>query len=286
MSHNPALEPDPAHEPESPEDASAPGAETPEGEQPPKTNFLGFVLVPAVLVMAAVGLVWFFLYLTADRRTFQDYSTQLRSADKAERWQAALDLVDSNRTSPELIPILIEILDAPNEEQKLIQTGWNPRDILRSPEEKEINLRWYATAALGSIGGPEATAKLIELTSDSDDGVRLYAVHGLARIRDPQAAPRLMEVLKSDEDGSVRATAAFALGEIADPQAVPALRTAHAEDLHIDVRWNAAIALARFEDESARPTLEAMIASPQSNASSRTEARNAIRILDRAKTRK
>lgn len=262
--------------PETPE--AAPGdAENP--GPPPKTNLLGFILVPAVLVLLAVGIVWTLSYLVHDRRSVQDFSSQLRSPNKTERWQAALDLVDTNRASPDLIPILNEILDATDEQETLVKTGFNPREILKRPEEKQINLRWYATAALANIGGPDAYKRLLALTGDRDAGVRLYAVHGLARIRDPEAVPRLIEVLKKDDDGAVRATAAFALGEIADPRAIPGLRAIHENDLHQDAKWNAAIALARFADASARPTLEEMLRSD--NANTRVEARKALKLIDK-----
>lgn len=244
------------------------------------TSIVGFILIPLLIVMIGVGIVFLSFTLAQDRRSVEDYAREIRSPNKAERWQAVLDLVSSKRGSESLIPILIEMLDTPPEEQEMVQ--WAPPDLLKNPEEKKINLRWYATAALGTIGGARAEEKLLELLEDKDGGVRLYAVHAFGRIRNPEYVPKILERLKNDEDRGVRTVAAYALGEIADPQAKPALLEAYEEDGETDVRWNAAIALARLGEPSVRPTLELMEQSRDVNPSVRSEARKAIRLLDRA----
>lgn len=244
------------------------------------TSVVGFILIPLVIVLIAVGIVWTFMMLAEDRRTVQDYAEQIRSDNKSERWQAVLDLVSSNRGSPDLVPILINMVEATPEEQELVQTGWDTTDLLKTPEERRINLRWYATAALGNIGGEQAEAKLVELLDDPDGGVRLYAVHGLARTGNTGYIPAIIHRLNTDEDAGVRAVAAYALGEVGDERGREPLLEAFRSDPATDVQWNAAIALARFGEQEARPMLDLMI--QQGDPQVRTQARKALTTLDQA----
>jgi HEAT repeat protein len=240
-------------------------------------SILGLFLVPLMIVLVAMALVAAVYLLSVDSPTAEEYARQLRSPDKAERWQAALSLLDTQRGSPDLVPILIEMAEATREDQNLVRTNWNVSDLIRTPEEREVNLRWYATAALGAIGGEQAERKLKELLRDEDGGVRLYAAHSLGRIGKPEFMPLLTDRLLNDSDAGVRAVAAYTLGELGDTGARAALAQAHEKDPEIDVRWNSAIALARMGDAAVRPTLEEMMRSD--NAHVRTQARRALRTL-------
>lgn len=258
--------------------SSAPSEPEAEGEIPP-TSFIGFVLAPLAIVLAIVGIMWTVWYLTYDRKTVADYAVELRSEDRTVRWQAALGLVESDQASDQLVPVLEEMLDSSGEDQELQGVVWTTRDMLKTPEERKVNLRWYAAAALGKIGGERATLRLLDLLSDSDDGVRFYAVHSLGRLREPRAVSRLEAILAGDADAGSRMAACWALGEIGDAAAVEPLRKALTDDSAEDVRWNAALALARFCDESGRPTLESMLVSP--NVHTRDQARRALTILQK-----
>ncbi len=276
---------EPQHIPnEPPDETVGPGeaipadSENPSEEVLAKSNLLGFILVPAMLVAAVVGIVWVFYALTYQRLSVQDYVKLLRDPNKSVRWQAALDLVQSNRASPDLVPMLIEIVHAPDDEQTLARVGWATSDMLKKPEENKVNLRWYAAAALGKIGGAEALDTLLGLLEDKDEGVRFYASYGLGQIRDPKAVGGLTKLLKEDSDSAVRMTAAWSLGEVADPQARSSLLDAFNGDADKDVRWNCAIALARFGDATGRATLEEM--TKADNPHTRDQARRALRLLE------
>jgi len=242
---------------------------------------LGFVLVPLLIVMVCVGIVWLFYQLSYDRRSIQDYSSQIRSANKSERWQAVLDLLDTNSGTTDLVPILIEMLETSPEDQSLSPTSWTSSDMLKRPEEKNVNLRWYATAALGKLGGERAEEKLVELITDADPGVRFYAIHSMARLGNPDFVPAMIERLNEDPDDGVRTVAAYALGEMRDGRAIESLKEAFSNDQAGDVVWNSAIALARFGDVSVRPALEAMAASGEPSV--RIQARKALKVLDQYK---
>jgi HEAT repeat protein len=262
-------------EPDEPDEARDSELESLEGGP----SIAGLFLVPLMIVLVAMALVSAIYLLAADRPTIEEYARQLRSPDKAERWQAALNLIDTNRGSADLVPILLEMTNATSDDQSLVQTNWSVSDMIRTPEEREVNLRWYATAALGSIGGERAEAKLLELLDDKDGGVRLYAVHSLGRIGKEEFVIPMTGRLLNDEDKGVRTVAAYALGEMRAEGAKAALKQAFENDPETDVQWNAAIALARLGDDSVRGALEEMRRSDIPSV--RTEASRALRLLDR-----
>jgi len=266
---------------------SAAEAAPPEPEEElAKSNLLGFILVPAMLVLAIVGIGWVFAYLTYNPYSVQDYSRLLRSANKSERWQAAHDMVETHRASADIVPTLLEMAHSTDEDRNIVPTtSWVNSDLLKTPEEKNVSLRWYAVAALGQVGGSEAFHALLEFLKDSDGGVRFYAAHGLGRIANPEATNPLIDVLKNDKDSVVRMVAAWSLGEItertpgdaANSNIKPALLEAHQMDAEKDVRWNCAVALSRFGEQSVRPTLEEMLKAD--NPHTRDQARRALTLL-------
>lgn len=281
---NQSLEPESEPETEPEPDVEDQGEDEIEEAARSGGAILGFVLIPLMIVMVCVGIVWVFYQLSYDRRTIQEYSTQIRSANKSERWQAVLDLLDTSRGTTDLVPILVEMLDTPPEDQSLRTSNWTSLDMLKRPEEKNVNLRWYAAAALGKLGGERAEEKLRELITDVDPGVRFYAVHSMARLGNSDFVPAIIERLSEDEDEGVRTVAAFALGEMADPRAIDSLKEAFASEEAGDVVWNSAVALARFGDESVRPALDAM--SGSRNTSIRIQARKALTVLDQYKAKR
>lgn len=248
------------------------------GETLATGNVLGFILVPAFIVMTILGIVYLFYLLTYEDLSVADYQRRLDSAIPAERWQAAIDLVQRNRTSPQLVPVLVEILESEPGEQNIESTAWASGDLLKSPEEKQVNLRWYAAHALGNMDGDQPFGILMKYAADQDAGVRFYAAHGLGRIRNPGAVDALVERLRTDEDDPVRTAAAWALGEIADPRAAEPLLEVWRSNPATDVRWNCALALSRFGVAEVRPTLDEMLKAE--NPHTRDQARQAIRLLE------
>lgn len=269
-------------------DAGAVGTEGEGNEYLASSNLVGFILAPAALVLVIVGLVWAFGYLTYNRSTPSDYALHLRSANKAERWQAALDLIETNSASSELLPIVLEMVDANDDDQSVTQIGWATSDLLKTPEERVVNLRWYAAAALGKIGGDQARDKLILLLTDKNDGVRFYSAHSLGRMGSREAVDPLVGVLNNDPDNASRMAAAWALGEIADPKAVEPLLAAFNTSTDTDVRRNSAVALTRFGkpayDAYPKPTQDALDKvlvemTNDDNPHTREQGRRALRLV-------
>jgi HEAT repeat protein len=200
-----------------------------EGEETaPKANVFGLILVPLMLVLVAVGIFGFINYMTYDERTLAEIQVQLRSPIKQERWIAARMLIAREATSPEIVPVLEEILAAPPEDQAVVQSFWaDMKDVLKKPEEKEVNLRWFAAKAMASIHTPETIDRLIELSRDADASVRFFAVAGLGNMRatdseewlrlllEKGALARLIEALEEDDDEVVRMAAALSMGYVA-----------------------------------------------------------------------
>ncbi|MBI1783757.1 HEAT repeat domain-containing protein [Candidatus Sumerlaeota bacterium] len=263
---------------EDPSAGTAHQPETPPEEELAATSVVGFILVPAMLVVMVVGIGWVFWYLTYNPYSPQDYARLLKSENKSTRWQAALDMVETNRATKELVPILVEMAHAKAEDQAVVDTmNFDARDILKSPEERQVNLRWYAVAALAKIGGDRAFETLTELITDTDKGVRFYAAHGLGRLGKPESVAPLIERLGKDEDGGVRSAAAWALGEIGGAQAKEPLLAAFKGDTEKDVQWNAALALSRFGEASVQDVLVEM--TKADNPHTRDQARRALMLL-------
>ncbi len=261
-----------------PEPPSGNPEDLPPEEDLATSSVIGFVLVPAMLVIAIVGVVWVFWYLTYNPYSVQDYTRLLKSDNKSTRWQAALDMVETNRVSGELVPILVEMAHAKDEDQSVVDTTqFDVRNLLKSPEEKKVNLRWYAVAALAKVGGERAYETVLEMAKDDDIGVRFYAVHGLGRMGNKGAIPTLIDRLLTDTDFGVRAASAWALGELGDKSAKDALLQAFKNDKEKDVRWNSALSLARFSEGSVEETLIEM--TKADNAHTRDQARRALMMI-------
>lgn len=263
-------------------EATPSAVQTEPQEELATSNVVGFILVPAMLVLVIVGVMWLAWYLTYNPYSTQDYVRMLNSPNKSERWQAALDMIQTNKTNEELVPILIEMAHVSKDDQSVVETmSSDVREMLKTPEEKKVNLRWYAVAALAKIGGEEAYETLLESVTDPESGVRFYAVHGLGRIAKPESASVLIKALGEDSDFGVRAAAAWALGQIGNQEAIEPLRKAWQADANLDVRWNSALSLAKFGQQDVYDTLIEM--SKADNAHTREQARQAMLMLNKMK---
>lgn len=96
---------------------------------------------------------------------------------------------------------------------------------LAIPALKDSSEMVRATAAASVVFLPsaEAASALIPLLGDKDEFVRREAAYALGKVGDPSATARLIQVLNSDKSLEVRAAAAVGLGGIGDVTAVAAL---------------------------------------------------------------
>jgi HEAT repeat protein len=69
----------------------------------------------------------------------------------------------------------------------------------------------YAVDALGRLGGPDAEAAMLELTSEESSDVRRFAAYALSRLGTETARIQLGEMAGNDPEPSVRAAAVNSL---------------------------------------------------------------------------
>ncbi len=91
-------------------------------------------------------------------------------------------------------------------------------------ESKEVDIRLNATIALAKTKAvsAEASRALLDLTKDSNTGVRYWAIKGLGLQKEVRAVEPLLEVLDGNDE-LLKDVAAGALGEIGDRRAVSPL---------------------------------------------------------------
>lgn len=90
----------------------------------------------------------------------------------------------------------------------LIRLGWRDR-WLRDLAHRRWPRRARAASALGLIGEPAATARLIACLDDGHDEVRAAAVEALGRLGDPAAIRPLVDALVDSRHQPVRVVAAL-----------------------------------------------------------------------------
>ncbi|MCC6752311.1 MAG: HEAT repeat domain-containing protein [Deltaproteobacteria bacterium] len=107
------------------------------------------------------------------------------------------------------------------------------------------------------LAGGERTAwadrieRLVQiLRTDPSSKVRLQAALTLAKLKDPRAAPALLQALK-DASPMVRGVSAAALGALGDARAIPALKQLAQQDEHPFARTQAKKALEALSREQA-----------------------------------
>ena len=224
--------------PDQPEVEPAPES----GGDSPLRAFFGLFVVPLLVVLACVAVFVGFGWIAYDRQTTDDYLSDLRSAWKPRRAQAAYELSKILIADPGALD------DTPGARQEV-------RALFQ--EIEDVSIRRYLALILGYTKDTESVPLLVEAIGSEDSEMRIYALWALGTIGDPRARQPLEDAL-SDPDPGLRKTAAFALGEMGDATSAEALRRP-LEDAVADVRWNAALALARLGDPAAVPVLRRML---------------------------
>ena len=101
----------------------------------------------------------------------------------------------------------------------------------------------------------DAVPDIINALSDNSHAVRLSAVNALIEMKVKEAAPKMLELLKSEEEKTpVRVRYAVALGEFSFTEAVDDLTAALKEKTE-DIRWGAAMAFKKIKALKAVPAL-------------------------------
>lgn len=241
-------------------------------EQPSAKFIIQLFVVPALIVMAIVGVWLSFSWLV--RTTTLGPEKLIEGIDKGPsvaRWQRASELADmlhnkhyaSLRRDQKSASQLAQILERELDQSKDGAGG-----------QEAATLRYFLTRALGEFDVQDGTETLLRAAqtkrSPEDELVRRGAIEALAvraynlsKLEPPEqlASPELEPVLvklSNDEDAEIRYRATYALGKLGTPAAIERLE-ALASDPDADTRYNAAVALAHRGNATAMETLAEML---------------------------
>ncbi len=124
----------------------------------------------------------------------------------------------------------------------------------------EVNLRWPAVRALGTIGNPAALDVVMAAADDPAGTIRESAATALGNLGNASATTALRRLLR-DGQASVRNAAAEALGRLRPSEAAEDLRNA-LDDSHPMVSEAAARALERMGDAGLIAALQGILRNP------------------------
>ncbi len=244
-------------------DAASPGSTSPRMLVP-------LFVVPLLIVGVIVGLFLFMGSLLGKEKSVEQWIAAMETGGVNERWQAAAQISDIARSSPEK-------LADPKLRAKL-------REVFTRAGPTEPRIRQYLAPLWMTIADPEATPLIVEgigrtrerlAHPESARGDELeqagreliFYVRALGTIATPEAEAQLLGLVRESDKG-VREATAEALGMVGrktvkgggapSKALVDGLLRLH-EDDEAWVRMNAALALGKLGRSDGLATLEAMV---------------------------
>lgn len=130
-------------------------------------------------------------------------------------------------------------------------------DIIDYLNDEDELLSYYASIAIGKIGGDKALKYLMNILGGLREGRRLYAISALEIMQDKRAVPALIEALFS-RDEQIREAAARALQFMPDVRAYKPLLYLLKES-SINLKIFAAYALANIDKHKALETIRDLL---------------------------
>ena len=255
-------------EPEGPAaDAHRPAAEELPPVEPPSAGFIfQLFLVPALIVLAVVGVWALFGMLAAGKQDWHPLVADLSSSNEHQRWRAAHGLAQMlqsdrmNQTDGGKLasnPLLVEKLTTLFQDE-LART---------SPTENELEFQVFLARTLGMLDSPDRVLPVLTeaMTAEHDREVRKSAIASIAVIagraqdrgeilNDAAVVNDLIEI-SHDPERLVRQLAAYALGLIPTEESQSRLRVM-LDDIDMNTRLNAAVGLARSDSTAGLPVFE------------------------------
>lgn len=231
--------------------------EMPAEKSRPVTLLVQLVVIPLGVVLFCVALGALFMWLTAERKGFDDYVNSLRASTGEKRGNQAqylLSYVQDSKRWQGIFDVTARM--SADRDQFLAQHPRAVADIAGVFEEakgQDAKTRRYLALVLGLLGDKSAAPALRGALNDSDADTVKNCVWALGRLGDEESAPAVIELTRHDE-ASVRLMAVFALGMLTHPAARDVMAAAlnDRDDL---VRWNAAFGLASRGDAAGRDVL-------------------------------
>jgi HEAT repeat protein len=231
--------------------------ELPEEKSKPVTLVLQLVVIPLAVVAFCVALGGLFMWMTSERKDFDDYVRALQSSSGTKRGQQAqylLNYIQESKRWQGIFDVTAQI--SGDREQFLARNPAAAAQLTQVFEEsagQDAKTRRYLALVLGLLGDKEALPALRRGLVDSDADTVKNCLWALARLRDNESALPVIGLTKHD-DVNVRLMAVYALGFLDSSQAQPVLVGA-LNDTDEMVKWNAAFALANRGDRAGRDQL-------------------------------
>ena len=158
--------------------------------------------------------------------------------------------------------------------------AYKDRDI---EQEERSSIRSAAASSLGTVGGENALAALMEsVRKDKSAAVRKNSANSLREQGNGDARSVLIKAMNSDDSGSVRSAAAHALGVIKGESAVTPLMGALRQDKYDSTREKAAWALGEIADKQAVAVLvDALVQGRKGKAEASSVIAQVVKALDK-----
>lgn len=268
--------------------------ELPEEKSRPVTLLVQLVVIPLAVVLFCVALGGTFMWLTAERKDFDDYLGALQSSSGARRSQQAqflLNYIQESKRWQGIFDVTAQI--SADREQFLAKNPRAVTQIARVFEDskgEDPKTRRYLALVLGLLGDKQAVPALRGGLADSDPETIKNCLWALGRLGDDDSALSAIELTRHQES-SVRLMAVYVLGSMEHPRARDVLAAALNDPDEL-VTWNAAFALASRDDAAGRTVLERLLdkeyvdrfaqATPQNRQRYRVAAVVWLAKLDRA----
>src|SRR6267154_3642564 len=221
-------------------------AELPEEKTKLTTLAVQLVVIPLAVVLFCVALGGLFVWLTAERKGLDDYLNALRASSGEQRTRQAqylLNYIQDSKRWQGIFDVTAQI--SADREQFLAK---NPRavtdiaQVFTESKGQDPKTRRHLALVLGMLGDHAALAPLREGLDDGDAETVKNCLWALGRLDDEASAPRVIELTHNDEQ-SVRLMAVYVLGSMTSPAAQSVLK-ASLNDPDELVKWNAAFGLA------------------------------------------
>lgn len=236
-------------------ESSSLSEQLPEEKSRPVTLLVQLVVIPLAVVAFCVALGGLFMWLTSERKDFDDYVRALQASSGAQRGQQAqylLHYIQESKRWQGIFDVTAQM--SADREQFLAK---NPAavaqltQIFEDSAGQDAKTRRYLALVLGLLGDEQSLPALRRGLDDSDADTVKNCLWALARMRDNESAPAIVTLTRHDE-ASVRLMAVYALGFLDGPRLALVAALNDPDEL---VRWNAAFALANRGDAAGRDQL-------------------------------
>jgi HEAT repeat protein len=249
--------------------------------KPPSAGFIvQLFVVPALIVLAIVGVIGLFGQLSESEQDWRELVQELGSSNQHRRWRAALGLAH----------LLKADQDRPAAEQRLTRNPRVAESLValldeqlasRSSRDDDLKQQAFLARTLGMLDVPEVVLPALQraMHSDHDREVRKNAIASVAVVcgrhaeaedgdepaNNPapsSAAPGLVDDVidvSHDSDPLIRQLAAFTLGLTPGEQSRHRLEVL-LQDADPHTRENAAVALARQHSTAGWPVFQRVLA--------------------------